>query len=322
MMAIPRCVVKLPGPAIMEVMKLSELTSFRIGGEAREVIEVRRTSDLAGILAELRLAARPFFVLGGGTNVLAADEGFDGAILLMRTAECVFHDDGTVAVDAGFDMQEFVHEAAARGFGGLEWAGGLPGSVGGAVRGNAGCFGGEMKDAVLEVSSIVFDGSQRTRQNHECGFSYRTSIFKTHGDEIVTRAALKLVPGQDPAALRAAVEEKIVRRTSRHPLEYPNAGSIFKNVPAPMLPPAARERFRGSLKTDPFPVLPAAKLIFAVGLAGRECGRAQISPKHANFIVNLGGASAGDVTFLIGYAATRVGREFGVSLEKEICFLG
>jgi UDP-N-acetylmuramate dehydrogenase len=306
----------------MQVMRLAELTSFRIGGEAREVIDVVRTEDLPAILEEIRSSGYPFFTLGGGTNVLASDEGFDGVVLRMRTRGCVFREDGTVTVEAGFDFGELVYEAARRGLKGLEWAGGLPGTVGGAVRGNAGCFGGEMKDIVREVSSITRDGSFRTRMSAACGFSYRTSVFKRQGDEIVTAVTLTLKPGHDSRQLLEAVEEKIALRKARHPLEYPNAGSIFQNVPVERLPSAVAARFSHSIKNDPFPILPAATLIRGAGLVGMRRGGAQVSAKHANFIVNVGGARASDVRALMDEVRDQVLRAFGVELEPEICFLG
>jgi len=300
---------------------LAPYTSFKIGGKATRFAEIRSEPDLIEALHEIRKDSDRYFILGGGTNLLVSDYGFEGSVLLIKMQQCEFERDGRVRVDAGFDMAQLVHEASSRGFAGIEWAGGLPGTVGGAVRGNAGCFGGEMKDVIEFVESFTPEGLRMRRRNEECLFGYRDSIFKRNG-EIITRVTLKLKPNDDPRRLLSAVENKILWRKARHPLEYPNAGSIFKNIPVEAVPNSVLAEYYASIKQDPFPILPAAKLLDKAGLKGATVGAAQISQKHPNFIINLGGASARDVASLIAEAKKEVMMRFGVALEEEIFYLG
>ncbi|MBI1975156.1 MAG: UDP-N-acetylmuramate dehydrogenase [Parcubacteria group bacterium] len=304
---------------------LREHTSFRIGGPAKYFSEVSTFEELAVVLVECRRLGVPFFVLGGGTNVLASDEGYQGVVIKVKNSECRFNHDGSVHVGAGFPVPELVFMLAEKGFGGLEWAGGLPGTVGGAIRGNAGCFGGEMKDVVQEVESVRFESDDQhpvcaKRSNAECDFGYRASVFKKNG-EIILSATLRLNPAADPQVLKARVAEKLAYRVARHPVEYPNAGSIFKNCDVRRVPVGARTLFSQAVKIDPFPVIPTAKIIAEAGLKGEREGGAEISSKHPNFIVNVNSAKANDVKALIRRVKDRVRGRFFIEIEEEVQFL-
>jgi len=242
----------------------------------------------------------------------------------------------TITVGAGVMMADLLKFAAAHSLAGLEWAGGLPGTVGGAVRGNAGCFGGEMKDAVTSVRS--FDVKKMKvveRTGKQCAFAYRDSVFKKkNGAEIITHITLALAKGNKKEIMKV-VNARIAYRKERHPLDYPNIGSIFKNVPLATIHKPASDKykkalresvlaFRGSrfsVKEDPFPVIFAAKLISESGLRGVSSGGAMISPKHTNFIVNVLAARSGDVKNLIALTKARVSGKFGIALEEEIQLL-
>ena len=201
---------------------------------------------------------------------------------------------------------------------GLEWAGGLPGTLGGAVYGNAGAFGGEIKDNILEAESFdIESGELRARNNKECGFGYRTSVFKKNKNEIILSAAFQMKK-DDSATVAKRTAEKIEYRKVRHPLEYPNVGSIFKNVPLELVPQSVREQCADVIKQDPFPIVPTARLIKLAGLKGKVHGGAMISEKHANFIVNTGGATAADVKFLIDLIKREIKNQFGIELEEEV----
>lgn len=209
----------------------------------------------------------------------------------------------------------------------------MPGTVGGAIRGNAGCFGGETKDIVASVRSLdIRTGKIINRRAAQCQFAYRTSVFKKkNGREIVLAATLRLAKG-DKKKIAAAIREKIAHREKNHPLDYPNIGSIFKNVPLHAIHKkesaeyvaavrAARLIYRSSpfsVKNDPIPVISAAKLIAESGLRGVSAGGAMISGKHPNFIVNVLGARAADVKGLIRLAKAEVRKRFGVKLEEEV----
>jgi UDP-N-acetylmuramate dehydrogenase len=297
---------------------LSRLTSYRIGGRARYFFDVKELVEIREAIVLASEGKLPLFVLGGGTNLLIADAGFPG-VVVQPNLRGIESQSETVRVGAGVLFSDLLAFASERGLAGLEWAGGLPGTVGGAVRGNAGCFGGEVKDVIKEVESIeAATGALRTRTNAECAFGYRTSIFrKQKGEEIVLSVTLNLRKG-DPHAIQDAIQEKIDYRRARHPLEYPNIGSIFKNVDVALMPKERLPLVAHVVKTDPFPVVPTAYLISEAGLKGVSFGGAMVSPKHPNFIVNIGEARAADVEALIALTKHEVKEKFGVELEEEV----
>ncbi len=320
-----------------ENITLAKYSNYRIGGLARFFFEAKDERALAWAVAEAKRRRIPVFVLAGGTNLLMDDKGFDG--LVLRPAMMTLRMKGKTMVEAGAgaSMADLLTFAAARSLAGLEWAGGLPGTVGGAVRGNAGCFGGETKDVLASVRSFDMRTMKFvTRRAEECAFRYRDSVFKKmegrkRGGEIVVSATFRLRKG-DPRAIRRAIREKIAYREARQPLDYPNIGSIFKNVPLAAIHPKGSVAYhkavaegvlayrgsRFSVKMDPFPVLPAAKFIGECGLRGVSMGGAMISPKHTNFIVNALGAGSWDVAVLMELAKAAVWRKFKVRLEEEV----
>lgn len=320
-------------PKFKENVSLAKYSHYKIGGPARFFFEAHTEKEVAWAVGEAKRRKLPVFILAGGTNLLFSDAGFDGLVLRPALTALKAKKGGLIEAGAGVPMGDLVKFAASRGFSGLEWAGGLPGTVGGAVRGNAGCFGGETKDAVVSVRSF----NARTMKISErsakaCAFGYRDSVFKRKaGAEIVLSVTMRLAKG-DARAIAKAVREKIAYRKEHHPLEYPNIGSIFKNIPLYAIHEkgsreyrdavaAGRISFRGSqfsVKSDPFPVVFAAKFIAEAGLRGVSAGGAMISPKHTNFIVNVLRADARDVADLIGLAKSEVYRQFGVNLEEEV----
>lgn len=303
---------------IEENILLSNYSNYKIGGPARFFCVAHSESDIGEALDVAAKNKLPFFVLGGGTNLLIDDGGFPGVVIKPELTALDVRGD-TLYAEAGVEMSRLLEKSVEAGFGGLEWAGGLPGTVGGAVRGNAGCFGGEMKDVVLTVTS--FDVAKRelsNRANPQCEFDYRSSIFKTKpGQEIILSVIFDMKKG-NPAEIRRAIEEKVDYRKERHPLEYPNIGSIFKNIPLDSISTSERARFKDVVKTDPFPVVPAAYLISEAGLKGESRGGAQVSPKHPNFIVNIKKATSADVFKLIALVKAGVKKKFGIQLEEEV----
>jgi UDP-N-acetylmuramate dehydrogenase len=311
---------------MQENAPLRRHSHYAIGGAARYFCSASSLHELVRAVSFARESGLPLFVLGGGTNVLFGDEGFTGVVVrpAIDFIAAVEAPDGRalVTAGAGASMERLLDFCVERGYGGLEWAGGLPGTVGGAVRGNAGAFGGEIKDVLHEVASIESANPRRIvkRARAECAFGYRTSVFRAcAGAEIILAASFMLAP-QDPAALRRVIEEKKAWRASRQPLDYPNAGSIFKNVPFASAPPAlqADPAFARHVKHDPFPVIPAAYLIDQAGLKGVSCGGAMISQKHPNFIVNAAGAEAAHIKSLIALVKAAVREKFGIELQEEI----
>lgn len=224
---------------------------------------------------------------------------------------------------SGTSFKELVDFCIENSLSGLEWAGGLPGTVGGATRGNAGAFKGETKDNVLSVDSIdLITLKNRVRSGKECNFGYRTSVFKDEEGEkeMVVSVVFELKLGE-PEEIRSATYEKISYRNDRHPLEYPNIGSTFKNIPFGSIPDGLKEEFKMYVKDDPFPIVPVAKLLALSGLKGEKIGGAQISEKHPNFIVNIGNASSEDVRSLIQTAKDAIKKNYLIDLEEEIYYL-
>lgn len=297
-------------------VKLKNLGSFKIGGEARFFKRVAALEDLINTVEDVKKRRLSLFILGGGTNILFSDEGYEGLVLRPN-----FTNLGAVSnkitAGSGVSMADLVNLAAENNLSGLEWAGGLPGTFGGALRGNAGAFGGELKDAVESVLS--FNTKQMKliqRRREECDFGYRMSVFKREGNEIIVEATLMLTPGNGEE-IREKSESKISYRRQKHPLDHFNVGSVFKNVTLADYP-HLEQAFKAPVKQDPYPVVPTAYLLSEAKLRGVACGGAMISPKHPNFIVNVLDASSSDVKNLIELAKFEVEKKFGVKLEEEI----
>lgn len=300
---------------IEENIPLRDYATFQVGGAARYFTKVDTREKLVKALALAREKNWPLFILAGGSNVIFPDSGFPGLVILL-TIGGVSVEGETITAGAAVPMSELVDTSIDHALAGLEWAGGLPGTLGGAIRGNAGAFRGETKDIVSSVTSIdQHTGELRTRTNAECQFGYRDSIFK-HTAEVVVEAALKLRPG-DHATIQEIADSRIAFRQERHPMEYPNVGSIFKNTPVERVPQQWREHFKPFIKVDPFAIVPTGKIIEDAGLKGYQIGDAQVSEKHANYIVNLGHATAADIVALIRHVQTTVKAQFGIELETE-----
>ena len=331
-----------------ENIPLSHFSSFKIGGLARYFFEPENPEEVVQAIGEWKNMVgaefrKRLFILGGGTNLLISDNGFDGFVLQPKIL-LLERDGNRVSAGAGVLMADLLKFTVRENLSGLEWAGGLPGTFGGAVRGNAGAFCGEIKDIIESVRTInITTLKEKVWENKDCKFAFRSSVFKERmGEEIIIGATFILHKG-DPKEIQAALQEKIDYRNARHPMEYPNIGSIFKNVPAEQFyslgaaSDGSRElkraqnyaeavkaftiNWRGRVipvKNDPFPIIPTAYLISEVGLKGVSIGGAMISPKHANFIVNALDAKAEDVCALIELEKQEVKKEFGVDLEQEV----
>ena len=325
-----------------ENIPLSKLSHYKIGGIARYFFAAKNEREIVWAVKEAKNKKLPIFIIGGGTNLLIGDEGWNGLVLKPNiiTLELSAHGGSafggkgeTLLAGAGVIMGNLIAFALKNSLSGLEWAGGLPGTFGGAIRGNAGCFGGEIKDSVQLVRSFdIKTMTIRERVIKECKFGYRNSIFKKkNGNEVILSVELRLIKG-DKKKISEIIKKNIAYRNENHPLEYPNIGSIFKNVSLAAIHEKGSVKYkkavadtsllyRGSqfsVKTDPLPVISAAKLISEAGLCGVTLGGAMISPKHSNFIVNVLDARADDVKSLITLAKTEVHKKFGITLEEEV----
>lgn len=305
-------------PGVQKHVLLAPYTTFRIGGHAKYFLIAETNEDITRAVEAAREINIPFFILAGGSNVLVSDKGFNGLVIYIQNTKFEIKKDRMYA-QAGVVFGTIVKEAGEQGLAGLEWAGGLPGSVGGAIRGNAGAFGGEVKDTLAEAECLDTEGTIRTLSNAECKFSYRSSVFKEK-NWIVLSGTFQLQKG-DKETIQRLAQEHIQYRKDRHPLEYPNAGSIFKNCNVKKMPAPVQKQFRKKIKEDPFPVIPAAVLVANAGLAGMRVGDAQISEKHTNYIVNRGNASSNDVLSLIKKVKNVIQKKFGVELEEEVTLL-
>ncbi|MBF8249414.1 MAG: UDP-N-acetylenolpyruvoylglucosamine reductase [Candidatus Levybacteria bacterium] len=302
---------------------LKNYSNYKIGGQAQFFVEVGSVDELK----EVQLFVKQnqdlqFFILSGGTNVLINDEGFDGLIILNRI-KGIEREGNNLRIGSGTLMRDVLEYCLENSLSGLEWAGGLPGTIAGAVRGNAGAFKGETKNSVLGVESLdIQTANEKIRSNPECQIDYRDSIFKS-GDgvyEFITYVILKLTPG-DKDEIRRMIVQKIDYRNNRHPMNFPSIGSTFKNIPLNSLSMELQKEFAAFVKTDPFPVVPTTKLLALCGLKGKRMGGAMISEKHPNFIVNVDDAKAADVKLLIEIAKQAVREKYNIILEEEIVYL-
>ena len=283
--------------AAQEPMKAH--TTFKIGGAADVLVTVRSAEELRAVIAACRETVTPWMILGKGSNLLVSDDGIEGAVIAL---DGVFKDvtvDGeTITAGAGVSLSKVCTVAAEHSLAGLEFAYGIPGSVGGAVYMNAGAYGGEMKDVVAEVTYLTPDGAVGTLAGDQLAFGYRTSAFK-HNHYIILSTKYTLTHG-DREAIQTRMDDVMNRRRTKQPLEYPSAGSVFKR------PVGA---FAGTL-------------IEQCGLKGASVGGAQVSEKHAGFIINAGGATCADVQALVRQVQDTVLRETGYALECEIIRTG
>jgi len=299
---------------------LKDHTIFKIGGPARYFFVAQNEKDLKNAILWAKKKKIPFFILGGGSNVLFSDEGFRGLVIKLRNTRYEIRNT-KVTAEAGVPLQKLVLETAKKGLSGLENLAGIPGTLGGAIWGNAGAFEREIGDLVEEVKIFKIENCKlqiAKLKNKDCKFGYRDSIFKKRKNWIILESTLKLKKGK-----RKEIEEKIKEilklRKEKQPLEFPCVGSVFKNVSIEKVPKKIQERFREKIKNG---FLPAGVLIEVAKLKGYQIGGAKISEKHANFIVNVGNAKANDVMQLIEKIKKEVKKKFRVQLEEEIGLVG
>lgn len=289
------------GCAAEEQASMAENTSFKIGGPADVCITAPHENAAAALLARCREDAIPVYLLGNGTNLLVGDRGLRGAAIRLdgRAGAPTVQPDGcTVQCAAGISLKRLCLFARDKGLAGLEFAYGIPGAVGGAVYMNAGAYGGQMADVLVSATGLTPAGRRRTLSAAELELGYRHSRFMEEGDMVVS-ATIRLTP-DDPAEIARRMEEFLRRRREKQPLEYPSAGSFFKRPPGHY----------------------AGALIEECGLKGFTVGGAQVSEKHAGFVINRGGATAQDVRRLSEAVQDTVFKKFGVRLEPEVRFLG
>ncbi|MFG6338374.1 MAG: UDP-N-acetylmuramate dehydrogenase [Lachnospiraceae bacterium] len=289
----------VPAERLLFHEPMSRHTTFRVGGEAECMAVVESKEELSQLVSYLGRIEQDYFVLGNGSNLLVGDKGYRGIIVkLGPRLSAVGVEKNHIAAGAGVLLSKVAYAARDAGLSGLEFAAGIPGSIGGAIVMNAGAYGGEMKQVVQMVRVMDKEGEILTLDNDTMEFGYRTSIIRDR-PFIVLGVVLKLTPG-NKEEISAKMEELMKQRKSKQPLEYPSAGSTFK-------------RPEGYY---------AGKLIMDAGLRGYRIGGAQVSEKHCGFVINAGGASAADIREVIEEVQERVKDRFHVRLEPEVIFLG
>jgi UDP-N-acetylmuramate dehydrogenase len=300
-----------PDIKVRNSVSLASLTSFRVGGKAEWFISPTSVLELAESLAWRNDQKLPLTLIGAGSNLLIGDNGIPGLVICTRHLRGIDFDDasGQVTVAAGEPIARLAWQAAAKGWSGLEWAVGIPGTVGGGVAMNAGAQGGCVSDYLVKAQIISMSGDSCTMLPDQMGFNYRTSMFQDFQKDaesqnlsrrMVTGATFQLHPGFDPEKLTASTAEYLKYRQTTQPYNLPSCGSVFRN-PHPQS---------------------AAWLIEHTGLKGYQIGNAQVANLHANFILNRGGAKASDIFSLIQHIQETVQRQWSILLEPEVKMLG
>lgn len=300
------------GERLQAEVALARYTSARVGGPAELLLMANSAKELAEMISNLWELEQPFLILGGGSNVLVADAGVRGVVVLNRARHVRFSEHSmppTVWAESGANFGLLARQAAARGLSGLEWAAGIPGSLGGAVVGNAGAFGADLSSNLIvaeilhRIPAMEATGQHIARREkwskERFGYEYRSSVLKRGSEAAVVLSAKLRLMNSTPDAVKARMDEQTA---IRHRTQPPGAstGSMFKNPPGDY----------------------AGRLIDAAGLKGTQIGGVQISPLHGNFFINLGNATASDFYRLVELARNTVADKFGIGLELEIQLVG
>jgi len=281
--------------AVETDVEFSKMTTLRIGGKAKYIVYPETSVGFDAIMRTIQKYGVPYKMLGKGSNILCSDDPFDGVVIRLdrHFDEFYFRDDGVVA-QAGCSIITLAYEAMKNGLSGLEFASGIPATVGGVTYMNAGAYKSSMSD-IIEGVFVYRSGRFEWMSNQDCRFSYRTSVFQEHPDWIVTAVQIRLKKG-DPKEISDLMASRRERRLSTQPLDYPSAGSVFRNPDT----------------------VPAWKLIEGIGYRGKKVGGAMVSEKHLNFIINSDHATARDFWTLASDIQTKVKAQYGIELRMEV----
>lgn len=290
--------IRKRGISVFTNEPMSRHTTFKIGGGADVFISVKTEEELLFSVTEAKKANLPLLVIGKGSDLLVSDKGVEGAVITLCEMKGISISGQSVTVSAGQSMQTFCLELQRAGLSGLEFAYGIPGTVGGAVYMNAGAYGGEISEKIVSVRYLDKTGEIKEIKKADMKFGYRRSIFQENGG-IILSAVFELQK-DEPEKILKQMNEYLARRKEKQPLEFPSAGSVFK-------------RPEGNF---------AGALIEKSGLKGERCGGARVSEKHAGFIINTGGATSEDVKKLIEKIQVKVFADSGIKLEPEVIFIG
>jgi len=305
---------------IQENILLAKYTTFRIGGPAKYFVEASSKAELMKALEYAKKNNLEFFVMGGGSNLLVSDKGFNGLAIKIKLNDIKIEEE-KMEIGAGVFLAKVVRDSIEAGLAGMEWASGIPGTLGGAIRGNAGAYGGETKD-VLESVRVLDTENMETKiyTKSECNFRYRHSMFKDNSKLIIVSAVLKLQKG-NKEEIQKKMQEIISERIKKLPQGAPSAGSFFINpiVQNENLIKEFEEEKNAKSKDGK---LPAGWLIEKTDLKGKKIGGAIVNETQANYILNTGNATAEDVIILSSFVKQQVRDKFGVELKEEVQFVG
>ncbi|MFO7806934.1 MAG: UDP-N-acetylmuramate dehydrogenase [Candidatus Moraniibacteriota bacterium] len=309
---------------IKKEVSLKEYSTFKIGGKAKYFVEIKRLDELKKVLNWALKEDVKYFVLGGGSNVLFSDEGFDGLVVRIKKDDLELDGKNRIISGAGSKLSDLMNFSIEKNLSGLEWAAGIPGTVGGAVRGNAGAFGSEMKDSIIRVQALKIDNNDiklKEFSKSECEFGYRESLFKKKNNLIIWEVELGLEEGSAEES-KQKIKEIIQKRKQKQPSleEYYSAGSVFKNPEVGKEIIDLFQKETGVASKDN--KVPAGWLIDMCDLKGLEVGGAKISPDQANFIINKGDARSQDVATLISLIKQKVRNNYGIQLREEVQLVG
>ena len=293
------------GPNLEFARNTADLTSYRTGGPTRYFLSAHSASEVTRAIESATRFEIPFFVIGGGSNLLISDEGYDGLIIKVDVTGLSLISENSIACGAGEDLITLVNFATESSLTGIEFLAGIWGSVGGAIYGNAGAFGGEIGDVVSELTIVGNDGAVRVVPPDYCQFGYRDSYLKTT-HEVVVGVRITLSRGKQKA-IADRVHEILHLRESKHPTDALTAGCFFKNIPDPK---------------EKFGKLPAGRLLEEIGAKSLRVGGAAVFDKHANIIVNNGTATSKDIRNLADILKARVRERFGIDLQEEVIQVG
>ena len=281
---------------VLENGSLKDYNTYKIGGNAKYIVKPSSVDNLINLIEYLKKENINFLVIGKGSNIILPDEDFDGVLILLDNLNKYVIKDNVVEVEAGIVLGTFIMNLVNNNLGGLEKLCGIPGTLGGAIVGNAGCYGGLISDYLVSVTYLE-NGTIKTISKNDCNFSYRDSIFKRDKNKIILKCKFELNKSNKEDML-VVIKENTLKRKNSQPLEYPNAGSVFRNPEG----------------------VAAGKLIEDLGLKNYNINGAYVSNKHANFIINKDNAESKDIVTLIEFIQEKVEKEYGIKLilEQEI----
>jgi UDP-N-acetylmuramate dehydrogenase len=284
---------------VQKNISLVRYNTFKVGGQAKYFYIAKDKNGLIKATGAADKLNLPFFILGNGSNLLIADKGFNGLVIKMQNNNCRIRN-FEISAGAGTKLGELLDISVKNNLAGLEWAAGIPGTVGGAIYGNAGAFGSSMADFVCSIEILDLNSKKIIiLKNKNCKFGYRKSVFQDNKNWIIVSAEI-LLKKDNKKNIKNKIKEFLDNRKKTQPLNFPSAGSIFKNPK----------------------IFSAGELIEKCNLKGKKIGGAMISEKHANFIINYDGAKAGDIKKLINFVKKSVKNKFKIILEEEIKYLG